>query len=617
MKKNIYLFQPQSTVGPENIDTPNYWLPYSTGCLWSYAYQFDFVKENFTLGELFYSRLHPDEVLGKLVDPVLCGFSCYIWNERYCIEIARLIKEKFPNCKIVFGGPNTNARMLKYDFIDSLVFAEGEETFVSILKSVVDNQPLEEIYTKKRLSNLDIPSPYTTGVFDQLIADNPKVKWFAVIETNRGCPYQCTFCDWGSNIYSKVRKFNLEKIFAELEWIAKNPITFLYGGDANFGMFKDRDIEIAKKIRWVTEVGMLGAVIFNYAKHSNENVFLIDSIIGNASKGVTLSLQSLNDSTLDAVKRKNMSINNVENLIALSRKYNVPTYTELIIGLPEETAESWKIGIGQLLEIEQDQIDVFWASLLEHSEMNSLDSKTKYGLTYIEGENYLPNISVQDYNEIKEVAHLITSTNTMSFDDLVDSYIFSWLVIHLHCSSYIKMFSKFCRDTLGISYYKFYSKFVEKLSDHSEIHEHVTMVASLLATYLKTGRMYSADNNMPPPFVRNGETNLQSYKWFYFNRNLIIELAKDCAQEFTDENIDWLIDLNLDMIYSPEQTFPKVVTYPYDIDTWEKKDTEYLITTKCSETDMQKFNFYIHERKKKLVNCFTKTELLNPITLTS
>ena len=114
MKKNIYLFQPQYSV--DIREEPNYWLPYASGCIWSYAQQFDFVKENFVLGELFFARRDPAEVLDKLIDPVLCGFSCYVWNEKYCIEVARQIKEKFPNCKIVFGGPNTSARMLKYNF---------------------------------------------------------------------------------------------------------------------------------------------------------------------------------------------------------------------------------------------------------------------------------------------------------------------------------------------------------------------------------------------------------------------------------------------------------------------------------------------------------------------
>lgn len=615
MKKNIYLFQPQYSV--EIRTEPNYWLPYAMGCLWSYAQQFDFVKENFTLGELFFARRDPVEVLAKLADPVVCGFSCYVWNEKYCIAIAKQIKEKFPNCKIVFGGPNTSARMLRYNFIDSLVLAEGEETFVSILQSVLDNKPLEEIYSKKRLNDLDIPSPYTTGVFDQLIADNPEITWAAVLETNRGCPYQCTFCDWGSATYSKVRKFNLEKVFAELEWMAVNPIGYMFGADANFGMYKERDIEIAKKIQWVAEVGKLETVNFQYAKHSTETAFIIASIFGKLSRGVTLSVQSMNDATLKAIKRKNMDINKIADLIALSHKYNVETYTEVILGLPEETLETWKTGIGKILEMGQDTLDVWFASLLENSELNTFESRTKYGIKSVVAEDYMPFFRKEDYTEIKEEINVVTSTNVFPLNDIVDAYIFSWVVIHLHTSGYTSTFAKFCRYVLNVSYEKFYSTMIEKIKNYAEIQNHVDKFKNQLTRYLETGKATegrmstSTTNNRKQRGAIEAEKNghamgANSFLWFYLNRALVNELARECTQEFTNENIDWLSDLSDNFIYNPTQTFPKIITYPYDITTWIKQDTEYSITSKHLNLDIEKFDFYISRRKGLLKNDIVK-----------
>ena len=69
----------------------------------------------------------------------------------------------------------------------------------------------------------------------------------AIIETNRGCPYGCTFCDWGSATLSRIRKFDLERVFAELEWCARNGSTRIGLADANFGIF-ERDVDIAEKI---------------------------------------------------------------------------------------------------------------------------------------------------------------------------------------------------------------------------------------------------------------------------------------------------------------------------------------------------------------------------------
>ena len=73
-------------------------------------------------------------------------------------------------------------------------------------------------------------------------------KWqSATIETFRGCPYACTFCDWGSNIGSKVRMFDLDRVVAEVEWAANRGIGTIWIADSNFGLL-ERDLEIARRV---------------------------------------------------------------------------------------------------------------------------------------------------------------------------------------------------------------------------------------------------------------------------------------------------------------------------------------------------------------------------------
>ena len=108
---------------------------------------------------------------------------------------------------------------------------EGELAFEKLVKNF-DNLPAVDgiIYndngrtvTNKpsaRINDLTIlPSPYLDGTFDDLVEKHPEVEWNCTIETNRGCPYKCSFCDWGSLTYSKVKKFELERIFDEFEWV--------------------------------------------------------------------------------------------------------------------------------------------------------------------------------------------------------------------------------------------------------------------------------------------------------------------------------------------------------------------------------------------------------------
>ncbi len=110
MKNNIYLFQPQYSVEVRKED--NYWLPYSVACLWSYCSQYDYINSFYDLKDIIFKREHPEKLLERLEDPFICAFSCYIWNEKYCLTIAKLIKEKYPNCIIEFGGPQATKKML-------------------------------------------------------------------------------------------------------------------------------------------------------------------------------------------------------------------------------------------------------------------------------------------------------------------------------------------------------------------------------------------------------------------------------------------------------------------------------------------------------------------------
>jgi radical SAM superfamily enzyme YgiQ (UPF0313 family) len=50
---------------------------------------------------------------------------------------------------------------------------------------------------------------------------NPQERWLVLWETNRGCPFQCTFCDWGSATAAKVNQFELDRLLREVDWFAE------------------------------------------------------------------------------------------------------------------------------------------------------------------------------------------------------------------------------------------------------------------------------------------------------------------------------------------------------------------------------------------------------------
>ena len=291
--KIISLVQPNFQQGPKEFNA--HYLPYSVGVLWSYVQQFPKIRDNIVLDQLIWNRTDIRINIDLLKKSDIIAFSTYIWNKNYNYALAKQLKEINPACIIIFGGPEvpiTKHDIFKrYPFMDIVVKGEGEITFKNILECIADDTTYDHIEgllinrngtavdtgESKRIDALqDIPSPYLTGVFDKIIAETPNIEWNATLETNRGCPYACTFCDWGSLTYNKVKKFDLTRVFNELEWIGKNKCGFVSITDANFGMFIERDNAIADKLLEIQDTyGYPYTYSITWAKNQKPEVFNI------------------------------------------------------------------------------------------------------------------------------------------------------------------------------------------------------------------------------------------------------------------------------------------------------------------------------------------------------
>src|SRR6266545_4219006 len=85
------------------------WIPLSIGCIAAHALANDEFNAGFEMQPLVYLREDPEAIVGRYRNPAILGFSTYIWNIRLSLACARLAKERFPECLIVFGGPSAPA----------------------------------------------------------------------------------------------------------------------------------------------------------------------------------------------------------------------------------------------------------------------------------------------------------------------------------------------------------------------------------------------------------------------------------------------------------------------------------------------------------------------------
>lgn len=478
-KKIVSFVNPNFQQGPKEFNA--FYLPYSPAVLWAYVAQFENITDNYELGEFIWRRDLIEEAVARLKDHAIVGFSTYIWNRSYNTVLARELKKANPDILILAGGPEYPIEkphfFKNYPYIDICAKLEGEKSFKQILERFLSDKDYKSIPgllindngntidtgDAVRIDDLDtIPSPYLTDVFKSLMEKHPEIRWNATLETNRGCPYACTFCDWGSLTYNKVKKFNLERVFHELEWIGKNKCDFVSLTDANFGIFPERDSLIADKLIQVQkEYDNPKAYTIAWAKNQKREVVeIVRKLIyeGGSKMGLNLSVQSMDDDVLDIIKRKNLEMNKIQEVFELCEEFNIPLYTELILGLPGESLTSWKQNFYKLFKAgNHTGITVYQAQLLENAEMNLLQRK----LYRLEGRivyDYL--VGTYNEHELKEGIEVIVSTKDMPRDDMVEAQVFSWFMNTFHINGITNFISRYLYKQ-GTEYELFYGKLLE------------------------------------------------------------------------------------------------------------------------------------------------------------
>ncbi len=440
-----------------NTSTDRNLLPLAAGLLSSYA-----KKE---LGdacdiEIKILRERPDKTAAEYAAPDVLAFSCYIWNLRHSLEVARLAKLRWPDVLVVVGGPSIPRKpetlerfFAKHPFVDIAAHGEGEITFTEILKAKLSGTGFERVNgisyregygyrkneSRERIKDLDaLPSPYMDGTFDTLIKRHGALITGTIWETNRGCPFSCAFCDWGQATQSKVNIYGLDRLRAEVDWIARNNIFYVYAADANFGI-KKRDIEIARYMGDKKKsVGSPGFFMINWMKNSHTRTIEIADILRDAGIGcqVTLSMQSFDEETLVAIKRDNIDLDTFRSLKAEYNKRGIATYSELLLGLPGETYASFCAGVTRALSpFPRDHFNIYLCRTLENAEMSEPEYRDTYGIETRWCEVAMAR-RTNDNVTVNEEEEIIVATKAMPIEDWRRSFHFGYLV---NCLSNLRL----------------------------------------------------------------------------------------------------------------------------------------------------------------------------------
>ena len=380
--------------------------------------------------------------------PDVLMLSNYVWNEalsHYCFRAAKAIN---PNILTVMGGPNISlephrqlAYLDKYPFVDVYALGEGDflahhivQTFMdagkslkglgriglpsSVFRNPEGQAAIDE--TKPRHKEVqDIPSPFLTGIQDEFFDG----KLAPMIETNRGCPFTCTFCVQGTKYYSKIHNFSVDRIKEEITYIAKRikshspNMGTLRIADSNYGMY-ERDIDISGHIgQMQKDYGWPTFIDATTGKNKPERIIKSVEKVGGALV-LYQAVQSLDEEVLRKVKRESIKLEAYKVLEVHMRGRGLRSVSDLILGLPGESLKTHLKGLHSLLDSNIHQMHNFQAMMLKGAELESLESRDLF--RFDTRFRVLPkNYGVYDNEKVFDVEEIIVATDTLPFDDYI------------------------------------------------------------------------------------------------------------------------------------------------------------------------------------------------------
>ena len=431
--------------------------------------------------------------VNKLLDayekekPDLVGFSNYTWNTGLSKFAGELMKKDNPSLPIIMGGPNIRIDkegieefLKKTKYIDMYCMFAGEHSVYEIInflfkqsKSMrtsfnlrkhvingcysISNNKLIGNSEYKRPEDLDeIPSPFLTGLMDPFLKDG----YYPIVETNRGCPFSCTFCVWGISALNKVLKFSMQRVKKELNYVAKSSFksSAIVLGDANFGILP-RDVEIAQHVRKLyDETKSFSSLKMYWAKISKPHMIDIGKVLGHLTH-TYIAFQSLDDKVLENIKRKNIRLSDLLDLIEKLKGYTYGAQTDILVGLPGETYQSHLNSLEKVLSLGITQIFGGEIQMLPGADMDTKESRKKFGLKtkyrFFEG-----GYGVYRDKFVYELQEGIRQTNSMSEQEMLKlralrAFFYASVTLgeHLPLVHYLKKrnisFTKVCEELVN------------------------------------------------------------------------------------------------------------------------------------------------------------------------
>ena len=553
--------------------------------------------------------------------PDILGLSNYVWCKRISLEMFRIAKKNNPSILNIWGGPNFPVEfseqqkfLKKYTDVDIYVPGEGEVGFSNIIElilnsgikqklpNIIPENGIEACVTRnkvgeinynlssKRFKKLDlIPSPYINHSFDQFFDG----KLTPMLQTNRGCPFSCTFCVDGSEEVNQVNRFSTQRVFDEIQYIADRSKTnhSLIITDLNFGMIP-RDDEICDFIYEVQQKQNYPKQIqVTTGKNSKDRIIRTIKKLQDSVR-FYMSVQSMDENVLKNIKRDNISVDQMIKLRPAIQDAGLQTTSEVILGLPGETIQSYIETLRKLVGAQISDIQVFQCMMLDGSELNTTEQRNKW--EFNTKFRILPRdfVKLSSGKKIMEIEEIVVTSKQMSFDEYLEARLIAFSMWVTNKGIVYEPMIKFLREK-NIDVFNLFYNLTKNIDKYpSEIKEVFELVKNATKNELwdspeEIEQFYQDEQNFNKLLSGEHGVNIMYYyhalviatcleRWTESVLNLAMNLLKEenkfdpqTEKQFLDIS-NFCIGLSFDPISQKRMKNNYEFIFHYDIEKWLK-----------------------------------------------
>jgi len=313
--------------------------------------------------------------------PDAVGFSCYIWNISYVLELAEEMKKLLPDVQIWFGGPevsfDADKLLLTYPFLTGVICGEGEESFLQLAnaykKAEEEGISFAEV-SRGQLQNTELVLSEVPFLYDD---DAPFENRILYYESSRGCPFRCSYCL--SSIDKTVRLRDIEIVKKELAYFIEKKVRQVKFVDRTFNCNKAHALAIWEYLL-AHDNGVTNFHFEIAADLLDEEELTLLSKFRPGALQLEIGVQSTNEKTIAEIDRR-MDVERLRNVVKrIHDGGNIHMHLDLIAGLPYEDYASFGKSFDDVFAMQPEQLQLGFLKVLKGSKM--YQKAQDYGLVY-------------------------------------------------------------------------------------------------------------------------------------------------------------------------------------------------------------------------------------------